>query len=329
MGGGGRRTGGACRWWVGLRTVRMGLTGRARAGRRYGILAIQIIVTFGLIGGFQTKTVNNAMKQCMLIKCAHLTPDNNKESVDCLQPGCLEPGGQCLNPNANSLIADQTKPALNFQDDPSQCPGRMVAGGSGIAGDEAGNFYVQEPSGTMTFLYYAGLVASFSALIMLVCCIESLGRRYPHNYALLSVFTLGQGFNLATYCTMMDAEVILVAAGMTAVITLALSVFACQTKIDFTGSGAYLYAALWCLILFGFVINFGWAPAGAAKIYLLIGVLIFSMYLVYDTQVIVGGEHKTYQISMDDYVLAALIIYLDIINLFILLLQLLNGGRRD
>jgi protein lifeguard len=53
------------------------------------------------------------------------------------------------------------------------------------------------------------------------------------------------------------------------------------------------------------------------------------MYLVYDTQIIVGGEHKSYQFDMDDYVLAALVIYLDIINLFILLLQLLNGGRRD
>jgi FtsH-binding integral membrane protein len=58
-------------------------------------------------------------------------------------------------------------------------------------------------------------------------------------------------------------------------------------------------------------------------------VQIFSMYLVYDTQIIVGGEHKSYQFDMDDYVLAALVIYLDIINLFILLLQLLNGGRRD
>ena len=65
------------------------------------------------------------------------------------------------------------------------------------------------------------------------------------------------------------------------------------------------------------------------KLYLLAGVLIFSLYIVYDTQTIVGGEHKNLQFDMDDYVLAALVIYLDIINLFILLLQLLQGGRRD
>ena len=39
------------------------------------------------------------------------------------------------------------------------------------------------------------------------------------------------------------------------------------------------------------------------------------MYLVYDTQIIVGGQHKSHQIDMDDYVLAALVIYIDIINL--------------
>ena len=88
------------------------------------------------------------------------------------------------------------------------------------------------------------------------------------------------------------------------------------------------------------------------KLYLLAGVLIFSLYIVYDTQTIVGGEHKNFQFDMDDCkivilsrfvavrlanpksitisdVLAALVIYLDIINLFILLLQLLQGGRRD
>ncbi len=287
------------------------------------------MVTFGLIGGFQTKSVNNAMKECVLIKCLHRDADgSNPQPADCLMKGCVEPGGQCLNPNINDLD-EEFKLATDYQDDPSTCPGHMISGGRGIGGDGEGNFYIQQPTGTMTALYWSGLIASFAALIMLVCCIESLGRRYPHNYVLLSVFTMGQGFNLATYCVMMDAQIILVAAGMTAVITLMLSVFACQTKIDFTGAGAYLYAALNCLILFSFVIWFGWAPGGARNIYLLLGVLIFSMYLVYDTQLIVGGDHKSYQFDMDDYVLAALVIYLDIINLFILLLQLLNGGRRD
>lgn len=53
-----------------------------------------------------------------------------------------------------------------------------------------------------------------------------------------------------------------------------------------------------------------------------------GFYLVYDTQLIIGGQHKRMQFDMDDYVLAALSIYLDIINLFILILRLLNDSRR-
>ena len=47
----------------------------------------------------------------------------------------------------------------------------------------------------------------------------------------------------------------------------------------------------------------------------------------YDTQLIVGGAHKKHQFGVDDYVFAALNIYLDIINLFLLLLQLLQDRR--
>jgi FtsH-binding integral membrane protein len=57
------------------------------------------------------------------------------------------------------------------------------------------------------------------------------------------------------------------------------------------------------------------------------GCLLFSFYLVYDTQLILGGQHKKYQFSVDDYVFAALNLYLDIINLFIFILQIL--GSRD
>jgi len=43
----------------------------------------------------------------------------------------------------------------------------------------------------------------------------------------------------------------------------------------------------------------------------------------------VCGRHVECWEEGGRYVLAALVIYLDIINLFILLMQLLNGGRRD
>ena len=56
------------------------------------------------------------------------------------------------------------------------------------------------------------------------------------------------------------------------------------------------------------------------------GVLIYSMFLVYDTQLILGrGEMM---LMVDDYVFGALRLYVDIIGLFLYLLQILTGGGR-
>ena len=60
-------------------------------------------------------------------------------------------------------------------------------------------------------------------------------------------------------------------------------------------------------------------------IYALIGTLLFAGFIVYDTQLIVGGKHKKLQFGIDDYVFAALNLYLDVINMFYYLL-LLTGG---
>ena len=58
-----------------------------------------------------------------------------------------------------------------------------------------------------------------------------------------------------------------------------------------------------------------------------IGALIFSLYIVYDTQLMMGGKHK-YSLSPEEYIFAALNIYLDVINLFryILLIVGIAGG---
>lgn len=51
-------------------------------------------------------------------------------------------------------------------------------------------------------------------------------------------------------------------------------------------------------------------------------------YLVYDTQIMMGGG-KQYSISPEEYVFAALNLYLDIINLFLYILQLIAAARGD
>merc|ERR1712032_461746 len=101
-----------------------------------------------------------------------------------------------------------------------------------------------------------------------------------------------------------------------------------------TGCGPYLFVALLCLMAFGFFMFLGSFFLGGAAMrtmdimYACGGALIMSFYIVYDTQLIVGGKHqRANEFSVDDYAFAAISLYIDIVQLFMYLLQLF-GDRR-
>ncbi|CAG2171459.1 unnamed protein product [Oppiella nova] len=48
-----------------------------------------------------------------------------------------------------------------------------------------------------------------------------------------------------------------------------------------------------------------------------------ATYLVVDTQMIMGGSHKV-QVSSEEYIFAALTLYLDMINIFLYVLHILS-----
>ncbi len=52
-------------------------------------------------------------------------------------------------------------------------------------------------------------------------------------------------------------------------------------------------------------------------------VILYGIYLIYDTQLIIGGFKHS--LDMDDYIIGALMLYVDIIGMFIELLSILNA----
>ena len=60
-------------------------------------------------------------------------------------------------------------------------------------------------------------------------------------------------------------------------------------------------------------------------IYSCLGAFIFSLFIVYDTQMILGGKHRRIQFRENDTILAATSLYIDIINMFLFLLDFING----
>lgn len=89
--------------------------------------------------------------------------------------------------------------------------------------------------------------------------------------------------------------------------------------------GGMLFVLLIMLIVFGiFAAIFN--DRVLSMVYACLGALLFSFYLVFDTQLILGGNHKM-SISPEEYVFAALNLYLDVINLFLYILAIVGGSR--
>lgn len=166
------------------------------------------------------------------------------------------------------------------------------------------------------------LVLSFVLLIALSCC-GSVRRTAPMNYICLFLFTIVFSFLIGVSAAHYNAQEVLLAMGMTAAITIGLTLFAFQTKIDFTVCGGGLLALLIVLLIGGIFAAFfpskimNTAIAG-------FGAFLMSLYIVFDTQLMIGGNH-TYSISPEEYVFAALNLYLDIVNLFLYILRLIGG----
>lgn len=106
---------------------------------------------------------------------------------------------------------------------------------------------------------------------------------------------------------------------MTAAMVVALTVYALTTKTDFTVCGGMLFVVSACFLMFGL---FTWVFGPTVRlIYCVIGVVLFGLYLVIDTQLVCGG--KRHNLNSEDYILGAIILYLDILNIFLYILQIL------
>jgi len=175
--------------------------------------------------------------------------------------------------------------------------------------------------------FIVATLTGFGCLLTLACCSHQ-ARIFPNNYIFLGIFTLAEAVTLGVICAAYALESILIAVGMTSLLTAGLVGYAMSTKRDFTGAGPYLFMALWMLLMYGLMLSFFPALRHSVQTaYSLIGVVIFSFYVVFDVQLILGGKHNKYRYGVDEYVFAALSVYLDIVNLFLYFLELFGKER--
>ena len=175
---------------------------------------------------------------------------------------------------------------------------------------------------TNRLLFWGLVIVEFALLFGLMAA----KRKEGLNLILLFGFTFVSGFTLtpllsAILSMPIGASIVAQAFALTTVAFGALSIFAMNSKRDFTAMGKMLFITLIVIIVAGIINIFMQSPIFQIVI-ASIGAILFSAYILYDTQNIVRGNYET-------PIEGAVALYLDFVNLFTSLLQILGIFGRD
>lgn len=146
------------------------------------------------------------------------------------------------------------------------------------------------------------------------------------NLAVLFGFTFVSGLTITPLLSTVfnmpgGASIVAQAFLMTSVAFGGISMFALTTKRDFSGMGKMLFIALIVLVVGSISNIFIQAPLLQLGI-AMVGAVLFSAFILYDTQQIIKGGYST-------PIEAAIALYLDFFNLFISLLQILGIFNKE
>lgn len=168
--------------------------------------------------------------------------------------------------------------------------------------------------------------AQNSQVLLIVTMILSIGlifgllvkrHEHPTNMYLLLAFTLVESYTVATYVTFFKVEIVLQAFILTLSVFCILTSYTLQSKRDYSSWGAALFVGLWVLVGAGilqlFFHNDAFEMMCASA-----GALLFCMFIIYDTHLLMT------RLSPEEYIVASINLYLDVINLFMETLRILN-----
>jgi len=169
----------------------------------------------------------------------------------------------------------------------------------------------------------ASMIATFATLFGLMCH----KNKHPLNLILLVCFTSFLSYLVGLTCTFYAASgmgvLVVEAFAITSLLFVGLTAFVMYSKIDFSFLGLILPVLLLTLIIWGFFVTVFFDSFQFRQVYALAGCVIFALYILYDTSNICNT------LEFDDYVFGAVSLYLDFINLFLMILTLLTSGRRE
>ncbi|KAK3546759.1 hypothetical protein QTP70_035029 [Hemibagrus guttatus] len=155
---------------------------------------------------------------------------------------------------------------------------------------------------------------------------SSLCRKHPWNFIALSLVTLSVSYMVGTVASYHDTTAVIIAMGSTLVISFSIIIFSAQTRVDFTVCNGILIVLAVDLLMFGFFSTFYYSNV-LQIVYGSLGALVYALFLAIDCQMVLGRQK--YSLNPEEYVFAALVIYLDIIIIFLYILIILGGSSKN
>ncbi|KAM6918641.1 protein lifeguard 3-like [Xenentodon cancila] len=177
-------------------------------------------------------------------------------------------------------------------------------------------------------VYWASYAVYVVTHLVLVCC-KGPRRKFPWNVILLFIFTLAFSYMTGSISSFYDTKAVFLALVITAVVCVVVTVFCFQTKVDLTKCQG-LFCVLGIVvfvtgIITAIVLSFKYI-LWLHMLYAAIGAIVFTLFLAYHTQMLIGN--RKHAISPEEYVFAALSIYLDIVQIFLFLLQIIGRSTK-
>lgn len=147
---------------------------------------------------------------------------------------------------------------------------------------------------------------------------------FPLNMILMALFTASSGFTLGVYFIRHD-DTAQKALSLTVLTTLLTGLIAMYSGLDFAWMGKFLFIALIILVIYSLIRIF--VRIRGQKFMAGLGVLIFTGYLLFDFNRLAKLKAIADANNWDTALNFAISIYLDIINLFISLMNLMSSNN--
>ncbi|KAL1548550.1 BI1-like protein [Salvia divinorum] len=146
-------------------------------------------------------------------------------------------------------------------------------------------------------------------------------QKHPLNLVFLGLFTASMSLTVGVSCANTEGRLVLEALILTSAVVSALTGYtfwAAKKGKDFSFLGPILFTSLFILILTGFIQMVYPLGSTSVAVYSAISAIIFSGYIVYDT------ENLIKRFTYDEYIWASVTLYLDVLNLFLTILRMLK-----